>query len=531
MTEVPTQKLVEDFNAEDLLGEIQKRGRAKRKLIDFASYMDEAFEAHPIHEMIAAKLEEVESGACRRLAIFIPPSSGKSELVSRIFPAWSIGRNPRLKFIHASYNADLAASFGRVIRDKVRDPRYRNIFDTQLDPDAMARDQWATTAGGTYKAEGVGGGLIGFHAHIALIDDPVKDWEQASSDSQREGLYNWFTSVLLNRLRPYKSGPGAIVLIMQRWLDDDLGGRIKLEGGWDVLEIGSLAESDDPLGRAEGEALIPSWRSKEELHAIRDRNPIQFMALHQQKPVPDTGEVFNPEWFQYYDQLPRGLSFHGASDYAISDGGGDFSVHLCGGLSDSSDLYLCDLWREQAETAIWVDALIEIIKRRNPIEWAEEGGAIIKGVGPFIKRRLNEEGVYIVRRNYPSIGNKRARAATFAGMAQMGKIWLPRNASWVGPFLHELARFPRGANDDQVDAGSLLCRMVVKSIGGDLNDAPARPQEPMRNLTFDEMVGRAKARRTGRRIRSAAPFVVEESYVQDVRNLSDPSEVFEKASI
>jgi len=518
-----------DFGTQEILTELQKRSRAKRGLIDFASYMDEMYESHAVHRLIAKKLEEVESGACRRLAIFIPPSSGKSELVSRFFPAWCVGRSPRTKFIHASYNADLAASFGRVIRDRIKDPRFGNIFPgVKLDPQAMARDEWATTAGGTYKAEGVGGGLIGFHAHIAIIDDPTKDWEQASSAAHREMLWNWYTSVLLNRLRPYKNGPGAVILIMQRWYDDDLGGRVKRQGDWDVLEVPSIATANDPLGRSEGEALLPAWRSIKELHAIRDENPMQFIALHQQQPVPNEGDVFDPDWFGEYDELPSALSFYGASDYATSEDRGDYSVHLVGGCDSVGNIYFTDMFRRQCDTAVWVDALLELMRQRSPNAWAEEPGAILKGVGPFIRRRMQEEDLYVTRRPFPSIANKVSRAATFAGLAQTGKIFLPKGAPWVGDFIDELVRFPRGKNDDMVDAGALLCRMIVKINRGEGAVVEAKPEAP-RNLTFDEMVQRRVLRSRGTRIGKVAPFSPEPSIVQNVHNSQTlAAEVFEE---
>ena len=522
-------KVPEDFEAQEILEELQKRSRAKRGLLDFATYMDDMYESHAVHRLIAKKLEEVESGACRRLAIFIPPSSGKSELVSRFFPAWCVGRNPRTKFIHASYNADLSASFGRVIRDRIREPRFQNVFPgVSLAPEAMARDEWATTAGGTYKAEGVGGGLIGFHAHIAIVDDPTKDWEQASSATHREMLWNWYTSVLLNRLRPYKNGPGAVILIMQRWYDDDLGGRVKRQGEWDVLEVPSIATANDPLGRSEGEALLPAWRSLKELHAIRDENPIQFLALHQQQPVPNEGDIFDPEWFGEYDELPTNLTFYGASDYATSEDRGDYSVHIVGGCDSSGLIYFTDLFRAQCDTATWVDALLSLMRQRDMSVWAEEPGSILKGVGPFIKRRMQEENLYVTRRPLPSIASKISRAATFAGLAQTGKILFPKGAPWVGDFIDELVRFPRGKNDDMVDAGSLLCRLIVKINRGD-GAAVAVKEEAPRNLTFDEMVNRRVLRARGIRMNKIAPFIPEPSYEQNVLNSQAlAAEVFEE---
>ena len=303
---------------------------------------------------------------------------------------------------------------------------------------------------------------------------------------------------------------------------------MKRQGEWDVLEVPSIATADDPLGRPEGEALLPEWRSLKELYAIRDENPMQFMALHQQQPVPNEGDIFDPEWFGEYEELPANLTFYGASDYATSEDRGDYSVHIVAGCDSAGNIYFTDMFRRQCDTAVWVDVLLELMRQRDISVWAEEPGSILKGVGPFIRRRMQEEDVYVTRRPLPSIANKVSRAATFAGLAQTGKIFFPKSAPWVGAFMDELVRFPRGKNDDMVDAGSLLCRLIVKINRGDGPAASVKEEAP-RNMTFDEMVNRRVLRARGIRTSKIAPFIPEPSYEQNVLNSQTlAAEVFEE---
>lgn len=493
-----------------LLKELAIRGKARSSLIGFAKYLDPTYEVYKPHEYIAERLEKVLTGEIRRLAIFIPPASGKSTLVSRTFPAYALAKDPTLKFIATSYNADLAKGFGREVRNKIREPAFQTLFPrTQIAEDATAADQWATTAGGTYKAEGVGGGLIGFHAHIAIIDDPLRSWADALAPNTREASWDWYTSVLLNRLRPYKDGKGAVILIMQRWHDLDLGGRVINDPEWEVVSLPSLAEEDDPLGREPGEALIPEWRTREELLDLQKKNPTQFLALHQQKPVADEGDIFNLSWFQRYDTLPDNLVYYGASDYAVSESGGDFTVHLVAGMAPNKHLYIVDLWRERTTSRDWVEAYIEMIRRYEPFMWADEKGQIIKGVAPWRSLRMREEGLSVIQKPFTSTTNKVLRARAIAAMAQEGRISLPRQAPWVGDFEFELSRFPRGQHDDMVDAFSLLGRMIEK-LRPDFAAAAAlekpKPEQP-RSMTFKEALKRRGDQRAGKRVRRRVTYV------------------------
>ena len=292
----------------DAARELVRRQDAAEDLISFTEYSHPQYKTAAHHRLIAQKLQQVERGEISRLMIFMPPRHGKSELASRRFPAWYLGRHPERQIITASYNADLASDFGRDVRNIVGSADFRNVFAITLAQDSQAANGWHTNKGGSYVAAGVGTAITGRGAHILLIDDPVKDRADADSELVRKATWDWYRSTAYTRLMP----GGAIIIIQTRWHEDDLAGRL-LDSSWDVLSLQALAEDDDPLNRKVGEALWPAWYNREVLDRTRtvvgDR---EWSALYQQKPQADEGEYFKREWLRYYQDLPENLRYWGA---------------------------------------------------------------------------------------------------------------------------------------------------------------------------------------------------------------------------
>jgi predicted phage terminase large subunit-like protein len=467
------------------------RRAARKSLLGFTEYTNPAYIGAEHHKLICEKLEAVERGEIDRLMIFMPPRHGKSELASRRFPAWYLGRNPHKSIIAASYNSDLAGDFGRTVRNIVASPEFGRLFNVGLAQDSRAADRWNTVQGGAYVAAGVGTAITGRGANVLLIDDPLKDRQEADSETTRNSVWNWYTSTAYTRLMP----GGSIVLIQTRWHEDDLAGRLLEEmqrGGdqWDVLELKAI---DD------GKALWPDWYPVEALERIRAAiGPRDWSALYQQNPVPDEGTFFLRDWVRWYDEPPQGLRVYGASDYAVTEGGGDYTVHLVAGVSESDDLYILDRWRAQTTPDIWVDAFIGLLKTWKPIEWAEENGQIIKAVGSLIDRKQIEERAWCFRKQFASTADKPTRAQAIRGRMAAGKVYLPRNAPWVGEFLSELLSFPAGKNDDQVDTLSLLGRMLGEMLAGRVPRADPDPpliQQP----TYGDIMKRHLAARARQR--------------------------------
>lgn len=433
--------------------ELLDRRLAVKGLIEFSKYTNDQYIPAPHHKIIADKLEAVERGEITRLIICMPPRHGKSELASRRFPAWYLGRNPSKQIIAASYNSDLAGDFGREVRNIVNAPEYQNIFkDVALSSDSKAANRWHTNKKGMYVAAGVGTAITGRGANILLIDDPFKDRKEADSELQRNSVWNWYTSTAYTRLMPN----GAVIVINTRWHDDDLTGRLLAEqsSGGDQWEVLSL-----PAINCENEALWPEWYPLERLEQIKGVLPARdWNSLYQQDPIPDDGDYFKADWFSEYDELPKDLKFYGASDYAVTGNGGDFTEHGIFGIDPMNNVYVSDWWYGQTTSDIWIDSKCELVIRHSPACWFGESGVIRKAVEPFLLKRMNERQAYCRIEWLASIADKESRARGIQGMASMGKIFLPKNASWKGHVLNQLLRFPAGKHDDAVDVFSLFGR-------------------------------------------------------------------------
>lgn len=500
----------------DVAEELARRQAAKSGLIAYAQFMDEDYEAFAIHRLMATKLEAVENGQCRRLLIEVPPAVGKSRLASEFFPSWFLGRNPKLEVIAASYDETLAKGFGREVRNFLQHPKYGLLWpDVSLAADASAMAEWKTNQGGEYKAEGVGGGLIGFHAHVAIIDDPFKNYESALSQHNRRVVWNWYSSVLLNRLRSYKGGHGAVIVIMQRWHDDDLGGRIEKivaegEEEWDIVRLPSLAEEDDPLGRKPGEALLPEGpnrRTIDELMQIQKRNPNLFMALHQQKPFSDSGDLFKPGDLQLYHraELPEQLTVYGSSDIALTKGGGDYTVHLIFGVCPNGHIWLLHLSRRQVDILDSVDDCVSLMKKWEPLQWFFEKVGLQKAFGPVLKKRMREKDCWVSCQEVSITGRGKKdspqRAGSIAGAMQMGYLHAPQDAPWLGELQYELVKFPNGRFDDQVDALTLIglkLSQLVGAVAPEVVEEGVFMAQPV-GLTFDDFREMSTLSRRGKR--------------------------------
>jgi len=438
--------------------ELLKRRKSRTALIPFTEYTLPNYQPAAHHTLIAEKLEAVERGEIDRLMINMPPRHGKSELASRRFPAWFLGRHPNKSVIAASYNSDLAADFGRQVRNIVAAREYANLFETKLAEDSRAANRWNTDAGGSYVAAGVGTAITGRGADILLIDDPVKDREEADSEIQRQKVWDWYTSTAYTRLAP----GGRIIVIQTRWHEDDLSGRLLVEqakGGdkWEILEL--------PAITSDGRALWPEFYPLEVLERTRKvLPPRDWSALYQQRPAPDEGAYFKREWFRWYDAKPAQLRVYGASDYAVTDGGGDYTVHVVVGIDADDNLYVMDLWRGQTTSDVWISSWLDLVRQHKPMMWGEEQGQIVKSIGPFLEKRMREERVYCRREQITSASDKPTRSRSIQARTSMGKVYLPSKSPWLADFTSELLTFPSGKHDDQVDAFGLIGRLLDEMV-------------------------------------------------------------------
>lgn len=443
---------MQQIDAKTAAIELLARRKARANLLDFTQYTNPAYESAPHHELIASKLEAVMRGEIKRLIICMPPRHGKSELASRRFPSFYLGHNADKQIIAASYNSDLSTDFGREVRNIVASNEYRALFNISLASDSKSANRWHTSEGGMYVAAGVGTAITGRGADILLIDDPFKDRQEADSEITRQRVWDWYTSTAYTRLMP----GGAVIVINTRWHDDDLTGRLLAEqsnGGdqWEVLSLPAL--------QPDGSALWPSWYPVERLEQIKGVLPARdWNSLYQQNPIPDDGDYFKKDWFADYDDLPKNLNVYAASDYAVTDGDGDFTEHGVFGVDQNSNIYVIDWWSGQTDAMGWIEAKCDLIIKHSPKLWFGESGVIRRSVEPFMMKRMQERHAYCVVEWMASISDKTSRARSIQARASMGKLFFPKQAKWRDHVMNQMLRFPAGKHDDAVDVLSLIGR-------------------------------------------------------------------------
>ncbi|MFP2873739.1 phage terminase large subunit [Acetobacter tropicalis] len=448
--------------------ELSRRIAARSGCLAFTQYTMPGYKVGPQHRLLCDKLDAVERGEIKRLMVFMPPRHGKSELTSKRFPAWFLGRNPDKQVITASYSADLAQDFGRHARNIVASSEFAVLFPgVGVADDSAARDKWHTSKGGVYTAAGVSGSLTGKGAHVALIDDPIKGRQEAESDTVRNAVWDWYRSVLRTRLMP----GGAIVLVLTRWHPDDLAGRLldEMQNGtgesWDVLSLPAIADSaDDALGREIGEPLWPDVFDLPELEAIeKSIGTREWSSLYQQQPTPGEGTLFKTGMFPVVDAAPAGGTQVRRWDLAATKQIGtrdpDWTVGVKMARYPDGRFCILDVVRfrgdpQEVEAAIKNTAAldgpsVEIVLPQDP-------GQAGKAQAEYFIRML---AGYRARAERET-GDKATRAAPFSSQANAGNVSLVR-APWNRTFLDELGQFPAGSHDDQVDAAagafSALC--------------------------------------------------------------------------
>jgi len=396
----------------------------------------------------------------------MPPGAAKSTYTSVLFPGWFLAGRPDGAVIAASHTTELSERWGRRVRNSIIE--HGLALGLSLRSDSQAAGRWQLTTGGEYLAAGVGQAVLGFRADMVIIDDPIRSREDALSEVIRKSIWEWYSADLKTRLKP----GGRIVLITTRWHEDDLAGRVLSEmekGGdvWDTLILPAIAEENDPLGRKPGDFLWdgdPSYQYGNFLRReLATQPPFNWASLYQQRPAPETGDYFQKDWLRPYERWPARstLRVYGASDYAVTSGGGDYTVHLIVGIDPDDTMYLLDLWRGRETPDVWVEKMLDMANRWKPITWAEETGQIKASVGPFIERRMRERKVYFGRQQFPTRHDKAVRAQAIRGRMALDGLYVPTRHPWYAAFQAELLGFPTAKHDDQVDALGLIGQLLT----------------------------------------------------------------------
>lgn len=411
---------------------------------------------------IDRELTEAARTGTARIILTVPPRHGKSELVSKYFPAWYLGGFPDKRIILASYEADFAASWGRKSRTLLEGSG--DLFGVKVARDSSAANRWDIEGrqGGMVTA-GVGGPITGRGCDALLIDDPIKNFEDAHSETMREKTWDWFTSTAYTRLEPN----GSVIVIQTRWHEDDLTGRILdrlTHEHWKVINFPAIAEDHDAIGRKPGEPLWPARFDLDQLNRIKTTlGSYQWSALYQQRPAPPEGGMFKRSWFQILDEPPADLvRVVRGWDKAASEKEGDASAGALIGVKDGI-FWILDVvqgrWTAgERNRIIKQTAELDRLKWGGKLEiWFEqEPGSGGKESAEFSVRDLAGWDVHAE----PSTGAKDVRARPFAAQCEAGNVRIIKG-EWNQAFLNELCIFPHGAHDDMVDGGALAFNKAV----------------------------------------------------------------------
>lgn len=405
--------------------ELLRRRAARASFLGYARYRqadNEQPAAH--HQIVCDALDEVERGECDRLMIMMPPGSAKSTYASVLFPQYFIGRNPQLCVIGASHTDELASRFSRRVRNGVGDAEFRDLFPTVgVASDASNVKSWETTVQGEYKAVGVNGNIAGRRGDLLLIDDPVKSREDADSETKRETVWQWWLNDARTRLKP----GGRVVLIMTRWHEDDLAGRLleHEKGRWKVIKIPMEAGKDDVLGREPGERLWREWFTEQMLIDAKS-DPRVWISLYQQEPRPVEGAEFKRSWLNYYDHWPAASNKIILIDpSAGKNTKSDFTSMWVFALGRDGNAYLVDGIRKRMQLVERTGKLFDLHERWKPLQVRYETYGMQADI-EHIKSQMNTREYRFRLTEVGGALAKEDRIRRLTSWFEDGRIWFPR---------------------------------------------------------------------------------------------------------
>jgi len=414
------------------------------------------------HKLICQKLQDVAEGRIKRLMIFAPPRTGKSQLVSRHFPAWFYGNHPRSQLIQISHSTGYAEDIGADVRDAMQTSEFHDIFPkVYVNQDAKARGRFQTTLGGVYIARGAGAKIAGRGAHIAIIDDPISE-QEAFSKARKAELQRWWPAGLRTRLMPN----GAIIIINTRWAEDDLSGWLLHEAAvnpgadqWEVLELPAILEEGyediaDRLGLPIGSALWPEWWPLEEMERTRDNLPTyQWESVYMQRPIADGGNILKEAWWQEWqdETAPACHTKIQVWDTAFSEKErADYSACTTWGLWDNpagvTQIILLKAEKARMDFPTLKARAIELYYREHPALIIVED----KASGQSLIQDLRRTGLP-VRAFQPGKTDKEARAHSVTPIMSAGLVWFNPNIESHIEVCLECCGFPNLPHDDYVD--------------------------------------------------------------------------------
>jgi len=428
---------------------LELQGKQKDDFLLFVRSVWPEFIAGNHHKIIAKKFEAIANKDIKRLIVNMPPRHTKSEFASFLFPAWMMGREPRLKIIQTSHTAELAQRFGRKVRNLIDTQDYQNIFPgMELSADSKAAGRWETNSGGEYFSAGVGGAITGRGADLLIIDDPHSE-QDALSATALENAWEWYSSGPRQRLQP----GGSIVIVMTRWNTKDITGElIKAQGQpkadqWEIIEFPAILPSDKPVW--------PEYWQKEELESVKASISVaKWNAQWQQNPTAEEGAIIKREWWQTWEksQMPGLMHVIQSYDTAFSKKEtADYSAITTWGIfmpdEKTPNIILLDMKKGR-----WDFPEMKEIAYDSYKYWEPESVVIeAKATGMPLTQELRMRGIPVINFT-PSKGNdKLSRVNAVAPLFQSGVVWAPDEV-WAEEVIEECAAFPYGEHDDLVDS-------------------------------------------------------------------------------
>ena len=433
---------------------------ARNNLLSFISATYKDYKVGWVHREICQTLDlflkDLIEGKRPRLIITMPPRSGKSEIVSKRFPAYFLGKYPDLSIISVSYSASLAEDFNREVQRIIDSDEYKEIFpDTKLS-DKKEKNYKRTSDifeivdhKGVYCSAGVGGGITGKGCDILIIDDPIKNRQEANSENIRKKIFDWYSSTAYTRL----SSLGGVIMMCTRWHLDDLIGKVlsdKNQKPFHVISYPAIAERDE-LHRKQGEALHPERFNLEILNEIKSTlSTSDWLSLYQQRPTADGGNIFEVSKIKYYDETSTPQRFDkivGSWDMTFKEGkSSDFVVGQLWGRK-GSEFYLLDMVRDRMDFVKTLKVFINFAnKHKNCNCWLVEDKANGSAIISTLKKHIS--GIIPITPKE----SKQERAYSVTPYLEAGNIFFPKNQKFTKDLEEEMLQFPSGAHDDTVDS-------------------------------------------------------------------------------
>lgn len=462
--------------------ELVRRAKARRRLTDFYRLFEPAFHIGDWLDDLAANIQDQPEW----LLISAPVRHGKTQLVSRMLPAFELGRNPKLEVVLVTATQELANSVGLYVRNLLNHPLFRELFpDAEIDPGSNSVSEIRLKAGGGFLAVGAGVQIVGRGAGLLIVDDIYKDRAQAANVREREKIWQYFTSSVRTRLAPN----GRVIIMAQRWAPNDIVDALLEQADSDPtadqyrhIVYPAIAVEHDWLGRVPGDPLHPERWPEDKLAKARASMPeATWQAAYQQRPVSETGGFFNVPAMRYYSTLPSNpLTWYVPVDWAASvKSWADRTAITPFGLDAQRNMFFApDYVYDKIDSLKGVEALIAFCKKYKPVGIISEKGPLDAAIRPLLNMAMRSTGVYVPVIEFSRSVAKHVIATPLAGRIQQGAVFFPDSPRFKHDVLPTFMQFQPDVDgeDDFIDAASMGAYYVGNAIAPSVLEAP--PPDP-----------------------------------------------------